>query len=123
MLLKVMVANNRLPSVTAQNAGRELYHRRQEMVQIIGQERCLKKIAWIFQRVPDMFEVQRQPGSLIVRRAQAQLEQQPAQAGETQGISPASMAKLQRKYYRWPTDNPAFEGSNKALELKEALAA
>jgi hypothetical protein len=120
-MLKVVVADKRLPSVTAQNVGRELYHRRQDIVQIIGEERCLKKIAWIFQRVPDMFDIQLQKGSLIARRAQTQTEEQPAQAGEAKAISPVSIAKLQRKYYRWPTNNPVLESPNKVLELKEAL--
>jgi hypothetical protein len=70
-MLMVMVANSQLPSVTAQDVGRELYHGRQDVVQIIGDEPSLKKVAWIFERVPDMFEVQCQYATLIVRRATA----------------------------------------------------
>lgn len=70
-MLMVMVANSQLPSVTAQDVGRELCHGRQDLVQVIGNEPSLKKIAWIFDRVPDMFELQLQGTSLIVRRAGA----------------------------------------------------
>jgi hypothetical protein len=64
----VIVANIQFPAVTAQDVGREIYHGRHEMVRIIGDESSLRKIAWIFQRVPDMFEVQRQAYALTVRR-------------------------------------------------------
>lgn len=64
----VVVANMHFPAVTAQDVGREVYHGRHEMVRIIGDEGSLSKIAWIFERVPDMFEVQRQTSGLIVRR-------------------------------------------------------
>lgn len=64
----VVVANMYFPAVTAQDVGREVYHGRHEMVRIVGDEGSLTKIAWIFQRVPDMFEVQRQTSVLIVRR-------------------------------------------------------
>ncbi|NJN97851.1 MAG: hypothetical protein HC875_29115 [Anaerolineales bacterium] len=63
-----VIANMRFPAVTAQDAGREVYHGRQEAVRILGDERSLSQIAWIFQRVPDMFEVQRHATELIVRR-------------------------------------------------------
>ena len=66
--MMIAVANSKLPSVTAQDVGRELYHDRQDMVQIIGDAGALKKIAWIFKRVPDMFDVQFYQSSLIVRR-------------------------------------------------------
>ena len=66
--MMVTVANSRLPSVTAQDVGRDLYHKRQDVAQIIGDERTLKAIAWIFQRVPDMFDVQSYQCFLIVRR-------------------------------------------------------
>ena len=64
----VVVANIYLPAVTAQDVGREIYHGRHDMVRIIGDEGSLSKIAWIFQRVPDMFEVQYLTSGLIVRR-------------------------------------------------------
>ena len=64
----VIVADMQFPAVTAQDVGREVYQGRQEAVRIIGDESSLSKIAWIFQRVPDMFEVQRQAHVLIVRR-------------------------------------------------------
>ncbi len=64
----VVVANMHFPAVTAQDVGREIYHGRQEAVRIIGDEGSLSKIAWIFQRVPDMFVVQRHSSWLIVRR-------------------------------------------------------
>ena len=66
--MMVAIANSKLPSVTAQDVGRELYHDRQDLVQIIGDMNTLRKIAWIFQRVPDMFDVQFHQSSLIVRR-------------------------------------------------------
>jgi hypothetical protein len=62
-------ANPQLPSVTAQDVGREIYHGRHEVVRIVGDKNSLQKIAWIFQRVPDMFAVRFQHSSLIVRRA------------------------------------------------------
>lgn len=64
----VIIANMRFPAVTAQDVGREVYHGRQEAVRIVGDERSLSQIAWIFQRVPDMFEVQNYSTELIVRR-------------------------------------------------------
>ncbi|MBE7474819.1 MAG: hypothetical protein HS114_37275 [Anaerolineales bacterium] len=66
--MMVVIANMRFPAVTAQDVGREVYHGRQEAVCIVGDERSLSQIAWIFQRVPDMFEVQRYSTELIVRR-------------------------------------------------------
>lgn len=68
----VIEANAQLPSVTAQDAGREIYHGRHDTVRIIGDESSLKKIAWIFQRVPDMFAVRFQNSSLLVYRALGQ---------------------------------------------------
>jgi hypothetical protein len=65
----VLKAECRFPSIVAQNAGREVYHGRQDMVKIVGDEKSLKKIAWIFSRVPDMFDVQLRRSALIVRRA------------------------------------------------------
>ncbi len=64
----VIVANSNFPAVTAQNVGREVYHGRQEAICIVGDEGSLNQIVWIFQRVPDMFELQRQTSRLIVRR-------------------------------------------------------
>jgi hypothetical protein len=64
----VIVASMQFPAVTAQDVGREIYHGRHETVRIIGDEGSLSKIAWIFQRVPDMFEVQRQAYGLTIRR-------------------------------------------------------
>jgi hypothetical protein len=65
----VIEAGYLFPSIVAQNAGREIYHGRQDMVKIVGDENSLQKIAWIFSRVPDMFDVQRRPSFLVVRRA------------------------------------------------------
>jgi hypothetical protein len=65
----IIEANPQLPSVTAQDVGREIYHGRHEVVRIVGDKNSLQKIAWIFQRVPDMFAVRFQNSSLIVRRA------------------------------------------------------
>jgi hypothetical protein len=65
---RAVVANNRFPSLTAQDVGRDLYHGRRDWVKIVGDKQSLSRIAWIFQRVPDMFEVKFQPHSLIVRR-------------------------------------------------------
>jgi hypothetical protein len=70
-MLMVIQANAALPAVTAQDVGRELYHRRRQIVQIIGDPGALKKIAWIFQRVPDMFDVRFLDASLVVRCARA----------------------------------------------------
>ena len=71
-MLMVVRANSRLPSVTTQDVGRDLYHGRQDVVQIVGDRRTLENIAWIFQKVPDMFEIQFKSMSLIVRRAKEQ---------------------------------------------------
>jgi hypothetical protein len=69
----VMVANIRRPSITAQDAGRELFHRRQDVVKIIGDDLSLKKIAWIFAQVPDMFKFRRLASCLIVCLAEERL--------------------------------------------------
>jgi hypothetical protein len=66
-VLRVMQANPILPAVTAQDAGRELIHQRLKVVQIMGDPDTLKKIAWIFQRVPDLFDLQCLDSSLVVR--------------------------------------------------------
>jgi hypothetical protein len=66
-VLRVMQANTILPAVTAQDAGRELIHHRLKVVQIMGDPVTLKKIAWIFQRVPDLFDLQCLDSSLVVR--------------------------------------------------------
>jgi hypothetical protein len=68
-MLMVIQANAALPAVTAQDVGRDLYHHRQKIVQIIGDPGALKKIAWIFQRVPDMFDIRFLNASLVVRCA------------------------------------------------------
>ena len=68
--MMITVANPRLPSVTAQNVGRDLYHKRQDVAQIIGDEHSLKAIVWIFQRVPDMFDIQFYPTFIIIRRVE-----------------------------------------------------
>lgn len=65
----VIEAGYLFPSIVAQNAGREIYHGRQDMVKIMGDPSSLQKIAWIFDRVPDMFDVQLRPSFLVVRRA------------------------------------------------------
>jgi hypothetical protein len=70
-MLMVIQANAALPAVTAQDVGRDLYHHRQKIVQIIGDPGALKKIAWIFQRVPDMFDIRFLNASLVVRCARA----------------------------------------------------
>ena len=81
----VVIANSKYPSITAQNIGRELYHGREEMVQIIGNKHTLKAIAWIFAKVPDMFEIQFKSASLIVSRTkeQSQVEVPRAKEAET----------------------------------------
>jgi hypothetical protein len=71
----VIEAGYHFPSIVAQNAGREIYHGRQDMVKIMGDENSLKKIAWIFSRVPDMFDVQLRPSFLVVRRAKINQEE------------------------------------------------
>jgi hypothetical protein len=66
----IILASDKLPSITAQHVGRELYHCRQDVVRIIGSKRVLETIAWIFKKVPDMFETQFTfPFLLVVRRA------------------------------------------------------
>ena len=64
----IVTANTHFPAITAQVVGREVYYGRHEVVWIIGDKSSLSKIAWIFDQVPDMFEVQRQTSGLIVRR-------------------------------------------------------
>ena len=64
----IINANSHLPAVTAQDVGRELYHKRHDEVKILGTEDSLKRIAWILGRVDDMFKVQARPASLVVRR-------------------------------------------------------
>lgn len=65
---KIVKANPKLSSVTAQDVGRDLYHGRQETVRIVGDRHALENIAWIFKRVPDLFTIQVRSNSLIVRR-------------------------------------------------------
>jgi hypothetical protein len=67
-------ANVQLPSMTAQDVGRELYHNRQNEVRVMGDKNTLKKIIWILQGLPDMVTVQPQPSLLIVRLAQKQVD-------------------------------------------------
>jgi hypothetical protein len=71
-MLLVVKANENLPALTCQDVGRELYHKRYDVAQIIGPSHTLQKIAWIFERASDMFELQFQYASLVVRRARAQ---------------------------------------------------
>ncbi len=66
-----VAATAQLPALVAQDVGRELHYGRQDIVRIIGDQWTLKQIAWIFERVPDMFTVQRQLSALVVRRASA----------------------------------------------------
>ena len=66
----VIQATPRFPSILAQNVGRELYHGRQDVVQIVGDQTSLRNIAWIFKKVPDMFEIQCENSSLLVRRTE-----------------------------------------------------
>lgn len=68
-MLKIVKANPLLPAITAQDVGRDLCHRRQDVVQIIGERPTLENIAWIFQRIPDMFTARFRDTSLIVCRA------------------------------------------------------
>jgi hypothetical protein len=62
-------ADPKLPALIAQNVGCEVYHGRQDAVQIIGDKATLEKITWLFQQAPDMFTIQFKSASLIVRRA------------------------------------------------------
>lgn len=62
----VVMADKNFPAIVAQNVGREICHGRQDVIRIVGDKRSLEKIAWIFQRVPDMFNVQFQHASLVV---------------------------------------------------------
>jgi hypothetical protein len=64
-----IVADANFPAITAQNVGREIYHGRQDVVRIVGDKRTLGKIAWIFQKVPDLFTIRLQCASLVVVRA------------------------------------------------------
>ncbi len=68
-MLKIVKANPMLPAVTAQDVGRDLCQKRQDVVQIIGEKPTLDTIAWIFQRIPDMFTARFRDASLIVCRA------------------------------------------------------
>jgi phosphohistidine phosphatase SixA len=68
-MLLIIKANEKLPALTCQDVGRELYHKRYNVVQIIGHTPTLRKIAWIFAKVSDMFDLQFQYASIIVRRA------------------------------------------------------
>jgi hypothetical protein len=85
-MFMVIVANQQLPSLTAQAVGRDLYHGRQDVVQIIGDKNCLRKIAWIFETVPDLFDAKFQNTSLVVRRAEAHSDRLNAMAADTQMI-------------------------------------
>jgi hypothetical protein len=67
----IVRATPQFPSILAQNIGRELYHGRQDVVQIVGDKNSLRHIAWIFKKVPDMFELQCENSSLLVRRAES----------------------------------------------------
>jgi hypothetical protein len=67
-MLMVIKANPKLPAITAQNVGRELYYGRQTVVQIIGDKETLENIAWILEDALDMLDLQFQHCSLIVRR-------------------------------------------------------
>lgn len=67
----VVQATSRFPSILAQNVGRELYYGRQDVVQIVGDKTSLRNIAWIFKKVPDMFEIQCENSSLLVRRTES----------------------------------------------------
>lgn len=77
-VLTAVVANSKLPAVTAQDVGRDLYYGRVEIVQIIGDEKILKRIAWILKQVPDLFEVRFQRDVLVVTRAASQALRQAA---------------------------------------------
>jgi hypothetical protein len=71
-MLLVVKADDKFPALTCQDVGREVYHQRYSVAQIIGHKQTLRKIAWIFSKVPDMFNLRFRDASLIVRRAQAQ---------------------------------------------------
>lgn len=62
----IVVADENYPAIVAQNVGRDICHGRQDVVRILGDKRSLEKIAWIFQKVPDMFTIQFQQTSLVV---------------------------------------------------------
>jgi hypothetical protein len=62
----VVMADENFPAIVAQNVGREICHGRQDVIRIVGDQRSLEKIAWIFQKVPDMFIIQFQPAALVV---------------------------------------------------------
>ena len=62
----VVVADENYPAIVAQNVGRDICYGRQDVVRIVGDKRSLEKIAWIFQKVPDMFTIQFQQASLVV---------------------------------------------------------
>ncbi|HEX9922262.1 MAG TPA: hypothetical protein VGD99_06345 [Anaerolineae bacterium] len=92
-MLMVIKANATLPAVTAQDVGRELYHHRQKFVQIIGDPGALKKIAWIFERVPDMFDIRFLNASLVVRCAEPKRTSQSTWPLKREQIQP-SLAHL-----------------------------
>jgi hypothetical protein len=62
----VVMADKNFPAIVAQNVGREICHGRQDVIRIVGDKQSLDRIAWIFQKVPDMFTIQFQQASLVV---------------------------------------------------------
>lgn len=68
-MLTAVIANPVLPAMTAQDVGRDLYYGRAETVEIVGDEKNLRRIAWILKRVPDLFDVRFQRNALVVSRA------------------------------------------------------
>ena len=118
-VVKVVVANEALPAVTAQDVGRVLYHGRQKLVQIVGSEETLQKIGWIFQRVPDMFGFKEQPGSLVVWSVIPDIVHRPA--AENAGQVFSSNEQLLEGWRRWFTEyvSPLF--SKEVERIKKVL--
>lgn len=90
----VVLADENFPAIVAQNVGREICHGRQEVVRIVGDKPSLEKIAWIFQKVPDMFTIRFQRASLVVSASHGQ-GQVKRQNGVTRNQS------LQSKFRMW----------------------
>lgn len=90
----VVLADENFPAIVAQNVGRDICHGRQEVVRIVGDKRSLEKIAWIFQKVPDMFTIQFQCASLVVSASGEQ-----GQVKRQNGIE--RKQSLRSKFHMW----------------------
>lgn len=90
----LVLADENFPAIVAQNVGRDICYGRQEVVRIVGDKRSLEKIAWIFQKVPDMFTIQLQRTSLVVT---ASREQRPVKRQNGK----KSHQSLRSKFYIW----------------------